>query len=87
MDKKQLIEQMIFILKYGFANCFCLAYERATNRFTMNTEMAMIERIPELKKYKPRYIEIKARNGYWFDKSDTKKRIEILENILKEIKK
>jgi len=63
---------------------FCAAF--SVNEVYANSG-DMLKILPELKKYKPHRTIISYYNGYWFDKSDSKLRIIILKEVIKDLKK
>lgn len=63
---------------------FCAAFN-ASEVFSDSEDMLKI--LPELKKYKPHQTIISDYDGYWFDKSNSKLRIIILKEIIKDLKK
>ena len=94
MDKIRILELAIRMLKnessvrmdnsYFKVSFMCVAIESAASELGCRNGKTAIKLIPELLKYKP---EDKKQSNAWFPVKEREKRINILKEILEDLKK
>lgn len=81
-QKIDIYEKMIEIIEEK-SNGFCSAFLGVTRY----NDKDMLKVLPELKKYKPHETIIKYYKSFWFNKYDYEIRLEILKDIIENLKK